>query len=60
MLAEESLDATLEPVEDSDRSPEADLETGGASITWSGDGKYFATVCSSRCGCVAHAIAQQE
>lgn len=70
VLAEESLDATLEPIEDPDRSPGVDLQIGGASIIWSGDGKYFATVCSSsaegneacnlkvwdREGCELHAV----
>ena len=46
VIAEESLDASLDPV--GEVVHQADLQPEGASITWSGDGKYFATVCSSR------------
>ena len=42
VIAEESLDSVLEP-DDAD-AEEANLLAGDASITWRGDGKYFATV----------------
>ena len=45
VLAEESLDATQEPGEET--GPDVHLQAGGASISWRGDGKYFATNCSS-------------
>ena len=44
VLAEEPLDAFLEPNIDIDVSAESDLPD--ACITWRGDGKYFATVSS--------------
>lgn len=44
VLAEEPLDAFLEPNIDSDVSAESDLTD--ACITWRGDGKYFATISS--------------
>ena len=56
VLAEESLDASLEPVEESGGTPGPELQASGASITWSGDGKHFATVCNSRCICVLHTL----
>ncbi len=45
MLAEESLDALIEPLDDA--ADEASFQPGGASITWRGDGKYLATVGTS-------------
>jgi len=41
VLAEDSLDAVLEP---EDETPSDLGVPSGASITWRGDGKYFATV----------------
>ena len=41
MLAEDSLDAVLEP---EDETPSELGVPSGASVTWRGDGKYFATV----------------
>ena len=41
MLAEDSLDAVLES---EDENPSELGVPSGASITWRGDGKYFATV----------------
>ena len=43
MLAEESLDAVLEPGADT-TADESQLGLSSASITWRADGKYFATV----------------
>ena len=43
VLAEESLDAVLEPGVDIAADPPK-LAQSSASITWRGDGKYFATV----------------
>ena len=43
VLAEESLDAHLEPGTDT-AADESQLGIGDASITWRGDGKYLATV----------------
>lgn len=43
VLAQESLDALLEPGADS-AVDESELGLSSASITWRGDGKYFATV----------------
>lgn len=48
VLAEEPLDAFLEPDQDTDASVEEDLTD--ACITWRGDGKYFATVSNSGSG----------
>jgi len=41
VLAEDSLDAVLEPEDEIPSEPDV---PSGASITWRGDGKYFATV----------------
>ncbi len=41
MLAEDSLNAVLEP---EDETPSELGVPSGASVTWRGDGKYFATV----------------
>lgn len=46
VLAEEPLDAVLEPESDTNANPEDNLSD--ACITWRGDGKHFATV--SACG----------
>ena len=43
VLAQESLDAVLEPGVDT-AAEECELGLNDASITWRGDGKYFATV----------------
>ena len=43
VLAQESLDAVLEPGADT-AADESELGLNDASITWRGDGKYFATV----------------
>ena len=43
VLAQESLDAVLEPNADT-AADESELGLNDASITWRGDGKYFATV----------------
>ena len=45
VLAEEPLDAVLEPESDTDHKSEDNLSD--ACITWRGDGKYFATVSAS-------------
>lgn len=46
VLAQESLDAVLEPNADT-AADESELVSNDASITWRGDGKYFATVSRS-------------
>ena len=43
VLAQESLDAVLEPNADT-AADGSELGLNDASITWRGDGKYFATV----------------
>lgn len=43
VLAEESLDALAEPGADT-AADQSKLGLSSASITWRGDGKYFATV----------------
>ena len=43
VLAQESLDAVLEPGADT-AADDSELGLDSASITWRGDGKYFATV----------------
>lgn len=43
VLAQESLDAVLEPGADT-AAGESDLNMDSVSITWRGDGKYFATI----------------
>lgn len=48
VLAEEPLDAFLEPVADADTVPQDDLTD--VCITWRGDGKYFATVNAAESG----------